>query len=114
MGFVYKCTLPITRQHKNFYFLGTPNMKKIVLFILFLIIFRAFCSPLNRNFKIVKIIGDDQSDLIFSSKEDANSLIASLKKKSVTTKTTTQIITIMMVLIDKLTPFFFLNFGILF
>jgi hypothetical protein len=46
-------------------------MKKTLFFILFLILFRAFCLPLNRNFKIVKIIGNDQADLIFSGITDA-------------------------------------------
>jgi hypothetical protein len=46
-------------------------MKKIFFLIVFLIIFRLFCLSLNQNFKLVKIIGGDQSDCFFYGISDA-------------------------------------------
>jgi hypothetical protein len=46
-------------------------MKRIFAFIVILMIFRLFGTALNQNFKIVKIIGDDQSDCFFSEISDA-------------------------------------------
>lgn len=46
-------------------------MKRILIYIVFLIVFGFYCSALNQNFKIVKIVGDSQSDCIFSNISDA-------------------------------------------
>jgi hypothetical protein len=46
-------------------------MKKIIITIIFLTIFRSFIPSFNKNFKIVKIIGDDQDGCIFSTISDA-------------------------------------------
>lgn len=46
-------------------------MKKILIYFVFLIIFRFYCLSLNQNFKVVKIVGDGQSDCFFSKISDA-------------------------------------------
>lgn len=46
-------------------------MKRILLLILCVITFRSFGLPINPNLKLVKIIGDEETDFIFSFISDA-------------------------------------------